>query len=444
MHSINLTHIPNGRCFLISFKQNGINLDIIFGSEVIKTKISLRIFRRFNLTIVNVITSLLQWDPKFAEYYETQLYDILKNKYIPPESFINEIISFVDRWFEAVGNTKKYTLKLLAPLLYTSVLTTVQIKECMFKVLEPLRNQQIDDFIYKFVQLKFSKKSSTTFWNWLSNNKFQTTTFHILNLFYITISILLAQLDITHNPIAFFRSVIEKSIFYIITDVYLQEVRYSEAELKKVKYVKDYSLTHSQIVKVSLHELEPVVQTYFNISPQLLLDYDFSGTYKYIALPLLTKLFKTSYIYFYNYKNWGVCSMFSSLLLKQFAPSLTLLQNITQCFQTYDKKVVLREAEPLQELYNYPSPYQKIFAQKKIFDFVIRELASYKYTQILRHVEVKVPLSRLISEYVSFYKNIILSDQFDTIFEAIRKSNFLESLQSPTIFTSYLDKLTAI
>ncbi|MEM0265604.1 MAG: hypothetical protein QXV17_13505 [Candidatus Micrarchaeaceae archaeon] len=451
---------------MLVFEQSGVNLDISFDqNEKITTKLSLRMFRRFKATIESYITEMLSFDKDFDTYYTNQMYHILKYKVPPSAEFIQKSKDFVSSWLKAVGKAKtyeltktdvgaltqeqidaifyvSYLLKLLTPILYTTVLTTTQIQTCLFDILSPLHELNIDEFLYKFIQLKFSKRASQSFWKWLAANKFQTINFHILNLFYITLSVLLVQLQPAHNPITFLKVVIEKSIQWIITDVYTQEVKYSEAELKKIKYVKDYSLIHSQAITNTLRGLEDVVYNTFNVDVKLLAQYNFSATYKFIALPLLTKLFKTSYVYFYNYKNWGVCSYFTSLLLSRLAPPLTLLQNMCLCKQERDKKSLVRDLDKLSELYNYPSVYQNVFNQTKVFDFVIRELMAYTYIQVKGNLEQKVSSSVLIPEYVSFYKNLILSDHIDVIVESLRKTDFTESLKNPSIFTSFLKSVS--
>ena len=449
---------------MLEFKQDGINLTIIFNNkEQIETKLLLRIFRRFSSVIIPPILKLLEFDPKFTEYYESQLYNILKFKKEPSTEFIQSIQDLVSRWYDEVGSKQSYkltdkdkgeltqehvdiifkcaySLKLAAPILYTNSLTATQTKNLAITLLSPLRESQIDAFIYKFIQLKFSKQNSTSFWGWLSNNKFQNIVFHILNLYYIALSLMIVQLVATYNPIAFLKTVVEKSIRWIITDVYTSEVKYSESEFKKIQYVKDYSLIHSLSVKATLEQLGEVVRVYSHVDPNLLLNYNFANTYKYIALPLLTKLFKTRYVYFYNYKNWGVCSFFTALLLRKFSPSLTLLPEMCESYESGYKKVVVRNLQNLQELYDYPSPYQRVFQQKKIFDIVIRDLISTTYTSVAKSMEVKTSIPKLVSEYVIFYKTLILSNQYDMLFESVRKMNVLDMLETSDFFDAIATK----
>ena len=265
---------------IIKMRQKRTSLTVELPSgEIYEIRLSVRIFRKFGTTVGRYINEILSdASDAFREYYLNNFSAYCKThdvRYILNEEFIQTVIDNVDIWLEKnkrrfpVGSgvtgvlnemqlmslfAASFYLKMFSLFMYTDLGLIEEEQKTLFKRLtKKLNENKVDAFLFEFVRLKFLAKASQSFWSWISSSKFQDISYHITNTYYTIISQILLQVIEGYNPIAFIKSVVEGTIYYLCTDVYLDEIKYMEQETKKLRFVKSYSLIEKQVLKAA-HE----------------------------------------------------------------------------------------------------------------------------------------------------------------------------------------------
>jgi len=435
----------------IQFKQDRTNLLIILpNKEEFSIKLSVRIFRKYQKTVINYLDELLSEDESFTEYYVNVLSSCLRNndiRYVLNIEFIKKLKSFVDSWFEknkhrfitSLDKNKtlnheqlislfkfSFYLKLVSPFMYTS-LTLEEEKKLLFKILaKEIIDNGVNDFLFEFVRLKFLKRMSRTFWSWLTQNKFQDISYHIVNSYYTVIFQILLQLVEGFNPLAYIKSVVEQTLYYLYTDIYVEEVKYGDQEIKKIRFVKNYSLIQKHVVKATYEQMtNTVISTLgrVNIRPE----YNIKPIYQYITLPLCTKLLNIPYFYFFNIKDPHYLNLYISLLLEYIVPHLTTLRQVCKSYCMINEikyRLTNQVSLSVAPLYDIPHMLQSVFNSSKCFDQVVKKLLTYKYIDIMTDDEVKISNNQFISELVLYYEHFLLGDKYHLILNSIRSDGF--------------------
>jgi len=321
-----------------------------------------------------------------------------------------------------------FTLKLVSPFLYTTIMLEEERNVLFKKITKKLKESGVEDFLFEFVRLKFLARANTSLWSWISHTKFQDINYHVLNTYNTILTQILLQL-VPGHPIAYIKTVVEYSIYYLLTDVYTDEVRYTENELKKVRYTYNYSFVQKSVVKCTIDRLvqsvKSMVGTIKSKDP-----YHKSINVKpitnYITLPFLSRFLDVSYLYLQNVGSYPYLNMFVSLFLEKYASNLTLLRQITRSFVTpiesrYRGGVL---SEYLTPLYNLDHPLKKVYRETKVFDTLVKQMLSYNYWDLFTRQQVTVSQLKLVREIVLFFTSL-LTDKWGVVFDYhLRSSNF--------------------
>lgn len=435
-------------------KQDHTNLKIEFDdNESYNLKLSVRVFRKFQTTVVNYIQKMLKLDPEFAHYYESLLRAFLRTRdvrLVLNVEFIRKAQSIADMFIEQNRSNilpkniegvlteeqmlvlfkTSLTLKLLSPFMYTSLMLEEE-REVLFRiVIAPLKKYKIDEFLFEFVRLKFLARANASIWNWLANNRFQDVTYHVVNTFKTILHQILLQIVPGYNPIAYIKSVVEYTIYYLFTDIYIDEVKYTEHEIKKLRYTKSYSLVKKHVLKSAYEQITKVVQAKFGTNRPAgthLRQYNYKPILQYITLPLMTnRLLKIPYIYFYTLRDLYILNFYTSYIISVLAPNLVTLKQICQCFCTPSKSRyrVSVQGDKIKQLYDLQHPLQQVYTESRVFDEVLKQLLSYEYWHLFTHQEVSVNTQKLAQELSYYYETFILSDKLQLFFDTIRVNNF--------------------
>jgi len=435
-------------------KRTSLVLELPDGSSH-ELRLSVRIFRKYQVTVMRYINEILADSSlTFRDYYLNTLATYLKTRdvrFILNEEFIQTVIDTVDAWL--VTNKKRFPtyagttgvlnetqlmslfaasfyLKMFSLFMYTDIGMIEEEQKTLFKRLtKELRANKVDEFLFEFVRLKFLAKASHSFWSWISSSKFQDISYHITNTYYTVISQIMLQIIEGYNPIAFIKSVVEGTIYYLCTDVYLDEIKYMEQETKKLRFVKSYSLIEKQVLKAAHEQIIFSVKSALGHS--IFMTKNTSRNYKpilyYITLPLMTKILKVPYIYFYSLRDTHYLNFFTSLLLEEYAPQLTTLRQLTRCYcvaKPSRGRAVASVLETLHELYDFNHPLQAVFQETQCFDAVMKHLLTYDYWDMQTHQPVEFSAARLATELKTYYERLILDDKYSVMLSAVRMSGF--------------------
>jgi hypothetical protein len=441
---------------LIKMRQKRTSLTIELPSgDTYEIRLSVRIFRKFGVTVGRYINEILDdASQSFKDYYVNTLSTYCKThdvRFILNEEFIQTVIDNVDLWLEKnkkrfpVGSgatgvlnetqlmslfATSFYLKMFSLFMYTDIGMIEEEQKTLFKRLtKKLCENKVDAFLFEFVRLKFLAKASHSFWSWISSSKFQDISYHITNTYYTIISQILLQVIEGYNPIAFIKSVVEGTIYYLCTDVYLDEIKYMEQETKKLRFVKSYSLIEKQVLKAAHEQIIFSVKS--AIGHSIFLGKNVSRNYKpilyYITLPLMTKILKVPYIYFYSLRDTHYLNFFTALLLEEYAPQLTTLRQMCKCYcvaKPSRGRAVASVLETLKPLYEFNHPLQAVFIENQSFDLVMKHLLTYDYWDMQTHQPVEFSAARLAFELKTYYERLILDDKYGVILSSVRTSGF--------------------
>lgn len=434
-------------------------------------KLSVRVFRKFTKTVLYYVNDILTHSPiTFQEYY----LDILKKYYntkdcrlILNDEFLNQIKNVVNEYVEKnkekiiVGFKKEGTLsesqlfsifkvsfylKMYSFFLYTSISLLEEEQKILFKkITTELQENGVDKYLFDFIKLKFLAKANNSFWQWISTVKFQDIFYYISNTYFIIISQILLQLMIGYNPIAYIKTIVESTIYFLVTDIYLDEVKYIENESKKLRYVKSYSLIEKHVIKNAYEHIVKTVKEYYanqyQVVTNTLKGKNIKPIYNFITLPLITKITRSSYIYFYTLKEQHYLNLYIGIILDYIFPQLTRLRKITRayCIPKQKNRISTNMYESISSLYNISHPLQSIFKETKCFDNVLKNILMYDYWDIFtqQKIENNAP-QKLVEELKLYYTNFILDNKYNLIFDSFKKDGFEIPSTSSTVLSNFL------
>ena len=431
----------------MEFQQSGTTLKVTFpeqNNHTVELRLSTRVFRKFTRTVLEWVRKILAYDKSFNEYYTNLMYVfsqtrdirlVLNEEFIQrcqeiAKQYIAEKINIVVT--EGVLTREQLTqlyevafaLKLVAPFLYTTTLLEEERSVLFKRLVAPLIDNGVNEFLFEFVRLKFLARAGASLWSWMANNRFQDINYHVLNTYNTVLTQILLQLVPSHNPMAYIKSVVEYSIYYLLTDVY-DDVRHVESELKKVRYMYSYSLIQKHAVKHTIsHITENVKQMCglikknphrtFNVKPIM-----------YITLPFLTKLMDVSYVYFSSVRNIYYLNVYVSAFLEKYASNLVTLRQLTKCFATptQNRFKITSLLEQLTPLYELDHPLKSVFQETRVYDTVVKELLSYDYWDLYTYQPVQINHTKLVRELTKFYE-ALYTDKWKLIFDTLRSNNY--------------------
>lgn len=413
-----------------------------------EVRLSTRVFRKFTKTVVDWIKNILSKDPEFKSYYIDTLFAFLTTKdprFVLSKEFVDrcteEASKYVSSYVKIVTSegvlthqqlatlyNVSFTLKLVSPFLYTTIMLEEERNVLFKKITEPLKDSGVESFLFEFVRLKFLARANTSLWSWIANNRFQDINYHVLNTYNTVLTQILLQLVPGHNPIAYIKTVVEYSIYYLLTDVYVDEVKYTEGELKKLRYTHNYSLIQKHAVKSTIDRLVSSVKNVVGtvkIRDQYNKALNVRPITNYITLPFLSRFLDVSYLYLQNVKQPQYLNVYVSLFLEKYASNLVLLRQLTRSFTTVSvakyKSSML--GEYLKPLYELDHPLKRIFEETKVFDNVMKSLLSYDYWDLFSHQQITVSQLKLVKEINLFFTSL-LTNKWKVVFDYLRSSNF--------------------
>lgn len=452
---------------IIAWEQKHTRLKVTLPSkEVLEYRLSARVFRKFQKCVMFYINEILKSSPdSFKEYY----LDILKTyyqtkdcRYIINSEFINQIKKHVNTYIEKnkdkiLITLKKdgtlnenqvlsifrvsFYLKMFALFMYTIPPLLEEEQKFLFRQLSTeLRENGVDEYLFDFIRLKFLAKANNSFWQWISSVKFQDISYYITNTYFVVISQILLQLVIGYNPIAFIKTIVENTIHFLVTDVYLDEVKYIEQESKKLRYTKSYSLIEKHVLKNIYEYIVAAVKNFYEEGHQpipKLNNRNIKPIFHYITLPLMTKITNFSYIYFYSIKDSHYLNLYTGMILDYLSPQLILLRKITRsyCLPKNKSRIPSTIYEIIKPLYEINHPLQKIYQETKAFDNVLKILLTHDYWDIFSNQKLdSFSMQKLAEEIKAYYSHFILSNKFNSILMSLKRDGF----EIPRSTTSFL------
>jgi len=449
---------------MIIFTQNKTELHISFpqSSQSFTAKISSRVFRKFTDTVLKWIPKILSTDAEFSQYYEQTLVAYFKTgdvRLVLNEEMVQKCLQVAKQWVshnlvtstvskEGVLNehqirtlyTVSFALKLLAPVLYTSAMLEEERNALFHRLSTPLRALKIDQFLLEFIRLKFLARANASIWTWLANNRFRNVDYYVLNTYNTVLKQILLQLVPGPNPIGYIKSVVEQSIYYLLVDVYVGEVKYSSKELKRVKYMSSYSLITKHAVKATIDLMHRAVRDLYGSVPThdpFGRAYYVRPVFQYITLPFLTHLFEVPYVYFLGTSQAVTLNLYTSLFLDQYASNLVYLRRLTKsyCLPMENPRVRLSGGlKILTQLHNSEYPLSKVFESTQVFETVLKDLTGHEYWSFDGHQKVEITnVENLGKELYTFY-DTLYSRKWSTIFDHLRE-NSLDLPKSSLLWT---------
>jgi hypothetical protein len=440
---------------MVVFHQNRTDLQITFPQSnlTFNAKISSRVFRKFTETVLRWIPKMLSLDLEFASYYEQALIAYFRTgdvRLVLNEEMVQKCTAVARAWVEknlspssiskeGVLNesqirtlyTVSFALKLLAPVLYTSAMLEEERNALFHRLSAPLRAQKIDQFLLEFIRLKFLARSSASIWSWLASNRFKNVDYYVLNTYNTVLKQILLQLIPGPNPIGYIKSVVEQSIYYLLVDVYVGEVKYSSKELKRVKYMSSYSLITKHAVRATLDLMRKTVREHYGSIPThdpFGRTYNTRPIFQYVTLPFLSHLFEVPYVYFLGTSQSTMLNLYTSLFLDQYANNLVYLRRLTRayCVPIESPKVRLSSGlKVLSQLYTSPYPLNKVFESTQVFDTVLKDITSHEYWSFDNHQKIELTSVESLGKELYVFYDTLYSRKWSTVFDTL-KSNGLE------------------
>jgi len=433
-------------------KQKGTALKIGIRGKPYYVKLSYRVARKFTKNVLRYLLDVLQFDREFREYYLDVLNYFLSTKdirVVVSEELYSKIVDVVNRYCKHKGYDKlpfttkgqltgeqlysliktSFVLKLYSLFLYTNLVVEEEVRVLYRTILEELRENGVLKYLFDYVHLKFSTRTSSAFWGWFSANKFQDICYHVLNLFRTLVTTILLQLLPTSNPMAYVKSVVDQSIYYILVDVYVNEVKYVESTTAKLRYTKLYSLIEKHVVRECVERICNVVREHTpNIQWGYLTQHHNYPVFNYVALPFLTKLLNCSYLYLHHLHSIQQLQLntYVQMVLSKLLPNAkTLHQLLTSyCVGTKGVNVTQKVAAYFQPLYELKHPLANVFSKTRPFEKALAEICSYTYWT-LQNTQALEPLPSIVApELASFYELLYSGDRLSVVLNKIKMCGF--------------------
>jgi len=433
-------------------KQKGTALKVSIRGKPYYVKLSYRVARKFTKNVLRYLLDVLQFDHEFREYYLDVLNYFLSTKdirVVVSEELYSKIVDVVNRYCKHKGYDKlpfatkgqltseqlysliktSFVLKLYSLFLYTNLVVEEEVRVLYRTILEELRENGVLKYLFDYVHLKFSTRTSSAFWGWFSANKFQDICYHVLNLFRTLVTTILLQLLPTSNPMAYVKSVVDQSIYYILVDVYVNEVKYVESTTAKLRYTKLYSLIEKHVVRECVERICNVVREHTpNIQWGYLTQHHNYPVFNYVALPFLTKLLNCSYLYLHHLHTIQQLQLntYVQMVLSKLLPNAkTLHQLLTSyCVGTKGVNVTQKVAACFQPLYELKHPLAAVFSKTRPFEKALAEICSYTYWT-LQHTQALEPLPSVTApELAAFYELLYSGDRLNVVLNKIKMCGF--------------------